>query len=88
MTGCRDLGKGASNYAVFDPSTKFRVAGPAIRYRRLFKLSQQMLADNVKVVIAVEERRGATIVIETFARGCSPRNRPTAPVGAIRIDTS
>jgi hypothetical protein len=28
------------------------------------------------------------IIIETFQRGCSPRYRPTAPVPAIRIDTS
>jgi hypothetical protein len=31
---------------------------------------------------------GRMIVIETFARGCSPRYRPTAPIAAIRIDTS
>jgi hypothetical protein len=28
------------------------------------------------------------IVIETFARGCSPRYRPTTPMVAIGIDTS
>jgi hypothetical protein len=28
------------------------------------------------------------IIIETFQRGCSPRYRPTAPIVAIRIDTS
>jgi Putative transposase/Transposase zinc-binding domain len=31
---------------------------------------------------------GRMIIIETFQRGCSPRHRPTAPVAAIRIDTS
>ena len=31
---------------------------------------------------------GRMIIIETFARGCSPRYRPTAPMAAIRIDTS
>jgi hypothetical protein len=31
---------------------------------------------------------GRMIIIETFQRGCSPRYRPTAPVPAIRIDTS
>jgi len=31
---------------------------------------------------------GRMIIIETFRRGCSPRYRPTAPVPAIRIDTS
>ena len=31
---------------------------------------------------------GRMIIIETFARGCSPRYRPTAPMVAIRIDTS
>jgi hypothetical protein len=31
---------------------------------------------------------GPMIIIESFQRGCSPRNRPTAPVPAIRIDTS
>ena len=31
---------------------------------------------------------GRMIVIEIFARGCSPQYRPTAPVAAIRIDTS
>jgi putative transposase/transposase-like zinc-binding protein len=31
---------------------------------------------------------GRMIIIETFARGCSPRYRPTAAVAAIRIDTS
>jgi ssDNA-binding Zn-finger/Zn-ribbon topoisomerase 1 len=31
---------------------------------------------------------GRMIIIETFQRGCSPRYRPTAPVAAIRIDTS
>jgi len=31
---------------------------------------------------------GRMIIIETFERGCSPRYRPTAPVAAIRIDTS
>jgi hypothetical protein len=28
------------------------------------------------------------IIIEIFQRGCSPRHHPTAPVSAIRIDTS
>jgi hypothetical protein len=31
---------------------------------------------------------GRMIVIEVFARGATPRNRPTAPITAIRIDTS
>jgi ssDNA-binding Zn-finger/Zn-ribbon topoisomerase 1 len=31
---------------------------------------------------------GPMIIIETFQRGCSPRYRPTAPIVAIRIDTS
>ena len=31
---------------------------------------------------------GRLIVIETFARGSSPRHRPTAPARPIRIDTS
>jgi hypothetical protein len=31
---------------------------------------------------------GRMIIIETFQRGCSPSYRPTAPVAAIRIDTS
>jgi hypothetical protein len=31
---------------------------------------------------------GRMIVIETFAPGASPQNRPTTPPGAIRIDTS
>ena len=31
---------------------------------------------------------GRMIIIEIFARGCSPQYRPTAPVAAIRIDTS
>jgi Putative transposase len=31
---------------------------------------------------------GRMIIIETFARGCSPGYRPTAPTAAIRIDTS
>ena len=31
---------------------------------------------------------GRMIIIETFQRGCSPHYRPTAPVAAIRIDTS
>jgi ssDNA-binding Zn-finger/Zn-ribbon topoisomerase 1 len=31
---------------------------------------------------------GRMIIIETFQRGCSPQYRPTAPVPAIRIDTS
>ena len=31
---------------------------------------------------------GRMIVIETFARGSMPRHRPTAPLVAIRIDTS
>jgi len=31
---------------------------------------------------------GRMIIIETFERGCSPRYRPTAPMAAIRIDTS
>ena len=31
---------------------------------------------------------GRMIIIEVFARGCSPQYRPTAPVAAIRIDTS
>jgi len=28
------------------------------------------------------------IVIETFARGCDPKRRPTPAPAAIRIDTS
>ncbi len=31
---------------------------------------------------------GRMVIIETFARGCSPRYRPTAAMVAIRIDTS
>jgi predicted RNA-binding Zn-ribbon protein involved in translation (DUF1610 family) len=31
---------------------------------------------------------GRMIIIETFARGCSPRYRPTTPAATIRIDTS
>ena len=31
---------------------------------------------------------GRMIIVEVFARGCSPQYRPTAPVAAIRIDTS
>src|SRR6202163_1760653 len=31
---------------------------------------------------------GRMIVIETFARGCEPKHRPTPPPAAIRIDTS
>ena len=31
---------------------------------------------------------GRMIVIETFARGCEPKHRPTPPPGEIRIDTS
>jgi hypothetical protein len=31
---------------------------------------------------------GRMIVIETFEAGCQPRHRPTAPLVAIRIDTS
>jgi len=31
---------------------------------------------------------GRMIVIETFERGCTPRHPPTAPMNAIRIDTS
>jgi hypothetical protein len=31
---------------------------------------------------------GRMIIIETFERGSSPRYRPTAPIAAIRIDTS
>jgi hypothetical protein len=31
---------------------------------------------------------GRMIIIETFERGSSPKYRPTAPTGAIRIDTS
>jgi Putative transposase/Transposase zinc-binding domain len=31
---------------------------------------------------------GRMIIIETFQRGCSPQHRPTAPMPAIRIDTS
>jgi hypothetical protein len=31
---------------------------------------------------------GRMIIIETFERGSSPRYRPTAPLAAIRLDTS
>jgi hypothetical protein len=31
---------------------------------------------------------GRMFIIETFEPGCQPRHRPTAPVAAIRIDTS
>ena len=31
---------------------------------------------------------GRMIIIETFEAGCQPRHRPTAPLAAIRIDTS
>ena len=47
---------------------------------------------------AIDEPRGLTrpcpccggrmIVIETFGRGCEPKQRPTPPPAAIRIDTS
>jgi len=31
---------------------------------------------------------GRMIIIEVFARGCTPRHQPTAPATVIRIDTS
>ena len=31
---------------------------------------------------------GRMVIIELFEAGCAPRNRPTAPMVAIRIDTS
>jgi predicted RNA-binding Zn-ribbon protein involved in translation (DUF1610 family) len=31
---------------------------------------------------------GRMVIIELFEAGCTPRNRPTAPTVAIRIDTS
>jgi hypothetical protein len=31
---------------------------------------------------------GRMIIIEVFARGATPRHRPTAPTNLIRIDTS
>ena len=31
---------------------------------------------------------GRMVIIELFEAGCAPRNRPTAPTVAIRIDTS
>ena len=31
---------------------------------------------------------GRMIIIETFARGCQPKHRPTPAPAAIRIDTS
>jgi hypothetical protein len=31
---------------------------------------------------------GRMIIIEVFARGATPRHRPTAPTSVIRIDTS
>jgi hypothetical protein len=31
---------------------------------------------------------GRMIIIETFGRGCQPRNQPLSPTVAIRIDTS
>jgi hypothetical protein len=31
---------------------------------------------------------GRMILIETFARSCQPKHRPTPPPGEIRIDTS
>jgi Putative transposase len=31
---------------------------------------------------------GRMIIIETFARGCQPKHRPTPPPAAIKIDTS
>jgi len=31
---------------------------------------------------------GRMIIIETFARGCEPKHRPTPAPAAIRIDTS
>ncbi|MGV7218044.1 IS91 family transposase, partial [Bradyrhizobium sp. UFLA05-112] len=31
---------------------------------------------------------GRMVVIEVFARGATPRHRPTAPANRIRIDTS
>ena len=31
---------------------------------------------------------GRMIIIEVFARGATPRQQPTAPASAIRIDTS
>lgn len=31
---------------------------------------------------------GRMIVIETFARGCTPKHRPSPTAAAIRIDTS
>jgi hypothetical protein len=31
---------------------------------------------------------GRMFIIETFEPGCQPRHRPTAPLVAIRIDTS
>ena len=68
------------------------------RARELLAVPARSEQPDTTDATAVEEPRvlprpcpccgGRMIIIETFARGCQPKHRPTPNPAAIRIDTS
>jgi hypothetical protein len=68
------------------------------RARELLAVPPHTIEPNTAEAVEVDEPRvlprpcpccgGRMIIIETFARGCEPKHRPTPVPAAIRIDTS
>jgi hypothetical protein len=68
------------------------------RARELLAVPPHTIKPNTAEAVEVDEPRvlprpcpccgGRMIIIETFARGCEPKHRPTPVPAAIRIDTS
>ena len=68
------------------------------RARELLAVPARLQEPEISEATAADEARvlpqpcpccgGRMIVIETFARGCEPKHRPTPAGGAIRVDTS
>ena len=73
-------------------------AAKIARARELLAVTPRSKRSETPEIMAADEQRvlprpcpccgGRMIIIETFARGCQPKHRPTVPKLTIRIDTS
>ena len=74
---------------VFAPGHRALVIIPTIENEpgvRVHAIDDEM---DVRVMpVRVANIQSRMVIIETFARGCEPKHRPTPTPAAIRIDTS
>jgi hypothetical protein len=85
------LPKGLHRIRHYGLFAKGSCAGNIARARELLAVAKpegQPAADDHPSTPSCPCCSGRMIVIEVFARGATPRHRPTAPTTVIRLDTS